>query len=75
MIPKAPCNRYVEKAVISSCRKQKKRITENYVGGRSELTVDAELGVLPTLIDDQDHDEQEGACKYSQAHCHRHLWK
>lgn len=40
---------------------------------RSRLTMDAELGLLPTFIDHQHHDEQEGASERSQTHSHGHL--
>lgn len=33
----------------------------------------AELGVLATLVDDQDHDKQEGAGEQRQTHGHRNL--
>lgn len=35
--------------------------------------MDAELGVLPALVDNDDHDQQESAGEYGQAHGDRHL--
>ena len=37
--------------------------------------MNAELGVLATLVDNQNHDEKESAGEHSEAHSHRHLFK
>lgn len=40
-----------------------------------QLTVNAKLGVVATLVDNQHHDENESAGKHGKAHSHRHLFK
>lgn len=40
-----------------------------------QLTVNAKLGVVATLVNNQNHDEKESAGKHGKAHSHRHLFK